>query len=162
MNNALYEIELTTIDNCKLSMQQYKGYVILVVNTASKCGFTPQYEELQELYQKYKDQKFVILGFPCDQFGHQEPGNNNEIMQFCELNYGVSFPLFAKIEVNGDNTHPLFQLLKDRALGWFFSKKIWWNFSKFLINRNGSKIKHYSPFTNPKSFENKIVEFLNK
>jgi glutathione peroxidase len=129
------------------------------VNTASKCGLTPQYEGLEKLYDTYKNQGLVILGFPCNQFGNQEPGNAEEIEEFCQLNYGVSFPMFAKIEVNGKNTHPIFKYLKSE-LGGFLGSDIKWNFTKFVIDKTGKPVKRYAPITTPESMEDYIVELL--
>ena len=141
--------------------EQYKDKVLLIVNTASKCGFTPQYEGLQSLYKKYQEQGLEILAFPCDQFGHQEPGSDQEIQQFCSLNYDVSFPLFKKIEVNGDNTPPLYQFLKEKAPGLFGSKSIKWNFTKFLVNKQGEVLERYAPKTAPEKIEDDIKAALN-
>lgn len=138
----------------------FKGNVILIVNTASKCGFTPQYKALEELYKKYKDKGLVVVGFPCDQFGHQEPGSNEEIASFCQVNYGVSFPIMEKIDVNGDNASPIFKYLKSRA-GGLFGSRIKWNFTKFLISKDGQTIKRFSPIKNPMSLENTIIKMLN-
>lgn len=140
---------------------QYKGKVFLIVNTASKCGFTPQYKGLEELYQKYKDAGMMIVGFPCDQFGNQEPGNDEEIASFCEINFGVSFPLMKKIDVNGKNASPVFKFLKSRA-GGLFGKRIKWNFTKFLISRDGKTVKRFSPLKSPASLEKDIVKMLNQ
>jgi len=139
----------------------YKGKVLLIVNTASRCGFTPQYKGLQELYAKYKDRGFELLAFPCDQFGHQEPGNDAEIKQFCEVNYGVEFPLFAKIEVNGENAHPLYQFLK-REKGGLLGDSIKWNFTKFLIDKQGRVIERYAPMTPPERIAADIEKQLAK
>ncbi len=138
----------------------FKGGVILIVNTASKCGFTPQYKALEELYKKYKDKGLVIVGFPCDQFGHQEPGSNEEIASFCQVNYGVSFPIMEKIDVNGDNASPIFKYLKSKASG-LFGSRIKWNFTKFLISKDGETIKRFSPIKNPMSLEDTIIKMLN-
>ena len=129
-------------------LADYRGKVLLIVNTASKCGFTPQYKGLEELYQKYRKQGLEILGFPCDQFGHQEPGSDKEIRSFCELNYGVTFPLFSKIEVNGKNQHPLYKHLKAEA-GGIFGDDIKWNFTKFLVSREGKVLDRFASLTSP-------------
>lgn len=142
-------------------LSQYRGQVLLIVNTASKCGFTPQYKELEALYRKYKDKGLVILGFPCDQFAGQEPGTNEEIAQFCEVNFGVSFPLMQKIQVNGKKAHPIYQFLRQKAGGWF-GNKIKWNFTKFLISRDGKRIKRFSPIRKPMSLESEIVRMLGE
>lgn len=144
-----------------MDFTQFKGKVLLIINTASKCGFTPQYKGLEELYKKYKDQGLAVIGFPCDQFGHQEPGSNEEIASFCEMNYGVSFPIMEKIEVNGKNASPIFKYLKSKA-GGLFGSRIKWNFTKFLISRDGQTIKRFSPIKNPKSLEKYIEKMLNK
>lgn len=148
---SIYDIPVTTIKGEELSLDQYRGQVLLVVNTASKCGFTPQFEGLQKLYDRFHDQGLEVLGFPCNQFMSQDPGNNDEISSFCSLNYGVSFPMFAKIEVNGPNTHPLYQFLKSHKRGMLGSEGIKWNFTKFLIGRDGKVIKRYPPTTKPES-----------
>jgi len=143
----------------EVDFSQYMGKVLLVVNTASKCGFTPQYDGLEALYQRYKDLGLVVIGFPCDQFAHQEPGSNEEIAEFCRLNHGVTFPLMAKIEVNGEKAHPIYQYLKKAAKGTFGSG-IKWNFTKFLISRDGQSVKRYGPAYPPKAMEKDIQDFL--
>lgn len=144
-----------------VSLSEYQGKVVLVVNTASKCGFTPQYKGLQALYDKYKDQDFEILAFPCDQFGHQEPGDDQEIQQFCSLNYDINFPLFKKVEVNGDDAIPLYKFLKKQAPGIFGSESIKWNFTKFLIGKDGNVISRYAPKTAPESLEADIQKAIS-
>jgi len=156
----IYNYQATTIKGDTVSLANYRGKVLLIVNTASKCGLTPQFEGLEKLYEKYRDRGLAILGFPCNQFGHQDPGNNNEIEQFCQVNYGVSFPMFAKIDVNGPGTHPLFQHLKKAAPGIFGSEKIKWNFTKFLINRNGEVVDRFAPATKPEKIEQAITTAL--
>ena len=141
-------------------MSEYAGKVILVVNTASKCGLTPQYEGLESLYRKYKDQGLVILGFPCNQFGNQEPGDEKSISEGCLINYGVSFPMFAKVDVNGENTHPIFKHLKKENRN-IWGGKIKWNFTKFLLDKNGQAFKRYSPITKPEKLERDIIRLLN-
>ncbi len=141
-------------------MSQFAGKAILVVNTASKCGLTPQYAGLQELHQKYKDKGLVVIGFPCDQFAHQEPGNDSEIAEFCSLNYGVDFTLSSKIDVNGANAHPIFKFLKKNT-GSFFGSAIKWNFTKFLVSPDGKKIKRYAPTVLPNAIESDISSYLN-
>lgn len=141
-------------------LSQYQGKVVLIVNTASKCGFTPQYEGLESIYKKYEDQGLVILGFPCNQFGKQEQGDSGQISEFCQLNYGVSFPMFDKIEVNGDDTHPLYQDLKKAAPGLLGSKGIKWNFTKFLINRDGEVVSRYAPTTKPEDIAADVEKLL--
>ncbi|MCW7555223.1 glutathione peroxidase [Endozoicomonas gorgoniicola] len=142
------------------SLSGYRGKVVLIVNTASKCGFTPQYKGLESLYEKYGEKGLVILGFPCDQFGHQEPGSSDEIGAFCEKNYGVTFPVFEKIDVNGDSAAPLYQDLKSAAPGVLGTKKIKWNFTKFLLNRRGEVIARYAPTTKPENLESAILAEL--
>ena len=136
---GLYDFSATLNNGKDKKLSAYKGKVLLIVNTASKCGFTPQYKGLQELYAKYKDKGFELLAFPCDQFGHQEPGDDDEIKEFCEMNYGVEFPLFSKIEVNGDDAHPLYKFLKNEK-GGLLSDSIKWNFTKFLVDKQGKVI----------------------
>ncbi|WOT06097.1 glutathione peroxidase [Shewanella youngdeokensis] len=160
MASAIYELSVTNIQGEQVSLADYQGKVILVVNTASKCGFTPQYQELEQLYKKYHSQGLEILGFPCNQFGAQEKGNNEEISSFCELNFGVTFPLFEKIEVNGDNAAPLYRHLKTEAKGLLGSEAIKWNFTKFLINKQGQVLKRYAPTTKPLELEKTIADLL--
>jgi glutathione peroxidase len=140
-------------------MSEYEGKVILVVNTASKCGLTPQYEGLQKLYEQYEDRGLVILGFPCNQFANQEPGDENSIAEGCLVNYGVTFPMFSKIEVNGNGTHPIFKYLKEQ-LGGVLGSRIKWNFTKFLLNAEGTPIKRYAPTTKPESIASDIEGLL--
>ena len=142
-------------------LEDYRGKVLLVVNTASQCGFTPQYKGLQELYARYKKQGFEVLGFPCDQFGHQEPGGDDEIRSFCELNYGVDFPLFSKIEVNGQNAHPIYKFLKSEK-GGLLGDSIKWNFTKFLIDKQGNVVDRYAPMTLPEHIARDIERELAK
>lgn len=156
----VYDFEVVTIDGKSISLEMYEGQVLLLVNTASECGFTNQYEGLEKLYQAYKDSGLVVLGFPCNQFGGQEPGDNKQIKQFCELNYGVTFPLLEKIEVNGENTHPLFKHLKESSPGLLGSKKIKWNFTKFLVDRSGKVVIRYAPNVKPASLEEDLKELL--
>jgi glutathione peroxidase len=145
---GIYDFSAKLNDGKDKKFSAYKGKVLLIVNTASRCGFTPQYKGLQELYAKYKDRGFDLLAFPCDQFGHQEPGENDEIKEFCELNYGVEFPLFSKIDVNGDNAHPLYKFLKS-AKGGLLGDAIKWNFTKFLVDKQGKVVERYAPMTSP-------------
>jgi len=147
--DMIYDLTATNIDNESTNLEAYSGKVLLIVNVASKCGFTGQYENLESLYQKYKDDGLVILGFPCNQFGGQEPGTSEDIKSFCSLNYGVSFPMFEKVEVNGPNQHPLFALLTGEDSP--FPGKIKWNFSKFLIGRDGEILARFGSMTNPES-----------
>lgn len=154
--------DFSAIDNKgnEVSLSQLKGKVLLIVNTASACGFTPQYEGLQNLYKEYQDAGLEVLAFPCNQFGKQEKGDNAEIASFCDLNFNISFPLMDKIDVNGDNSHPLFNYLKQQAPGIFGSKSIKWNFTKFLVNKDGTLIKRYSPKTKPEQLINDIRSML--
>ena len=157
---GVYEYAAKTIDGKDQRLDAYKGKVLLVVNVASKCGFTPQYKGLEALYRKYKDKGLAILGFPCDQFGHQEPGDENEIKNFCSLNYEVSFPMFAKVEVNGGGTHPLYQYLKSEAPGLLGSEGIKWNFTKFLIDKSGKVVKRYGSVDTPEKIDKDVAELL--
>ncbi|OZT14180.1 glutathione peroxidase [Priestia aryabhattai] len=157
---SVYEYSAKTIKGEEVSLSQYEDKVLVIVNTASKCGFTPQYKELQALYEEMKDQGVEVLGFPCNQFGGQEPGSANDIEQFCELNYGVSFPMFDKVDVKGEHAHPLFTYLAEEAPGVFGSKTIKWNFTKFLVNRQGEVIKRYAPQTAPKDIKKDIEELI--
>ena len=156
---TIYDFAALTNRGVEKSLADYRGKVLLIVNTASKCGFTPQYKELEALYQKYKDAGLVVIGFPCDQFAHQEPGTDTEIEQFCQINFGVTFPLMKKIEVNGENEHPIYTFLKAQARD-CFGRNITWNFTKFLVSRDGSVIKRYAPATQPMKIEKDIVEML--
>ncbi|GAA2133035.1 glutathione peroxidase [Nocardioides bigeumensis] len=148
MPTTLGDFKATSLDGREIDLADYDGQVVLVVNTASECGLTPQYQGLQELYDSFAPRGFTVLGFPCDQFGHQEPGDEAEIASFCERNYGVTFPMFAKIDVNGDDAHPLFQWLRSEKTG-VLGDKIKWNFAKFLVGRDGQVIKRYAPTTEP-------------
>lgn len=159
MSSNFYSFNSKSSSGKDISMEDYSGKVVLVVNTASKCGFTPQYEGLQKLYEANKDKGLVILGFPCDQFAHQEPGTDEEIQEFCKINFGVTFPLFQKVNVNGKETDPIFQYLK-KALPGKLSKGIKWNFTKFLIDRDGNPVKRFSPKTAPEALENDILKLL--
>ena len=159
---SIYDIEVTTIDGNKKKMDAYRGKTLLVVNVASKCGFTPQYAGLQRLYDDYKDKGLVVLGFPCDQFGHQEPGSESEIQNFCSTNYSVTFPMFAKINVNGADTHPLYSYLKSEKKGVLGSESIKWNFTKFLVNSNGEVVKRYASRDTPESISNDLKSILQK
>ncbi len=158
---TLYDLCAKLNNGRNKKLADYKGNVLLIVNTASKCGFTPQYEGLQSLYAKYKDRGFEVLGFPCDQFGHQEPGSDGEIKSFCQLNYGVNFPLFSKIEVNGPNTHPVFELLKSKK-GGLLGDSIKWNFTKFLVDKKGKVVERFAPMTAPSAIETQIEKLLGK
>ena len=145
---TISDFSAKAIDGTERSLADYAGKAVLVVNTASKCGFTPQYDGLEDLYKRYEEEGLVVLGFPCDQFGHQEPGDETEIQEFCKVNFGVTFPLFSKIDVNGDDTHPLYQWLKEEK-GGLGPSSIKWNFTKFLIGRDGKPVKRYSSVTKP-------------
>lgn len=160
MSNSVYGFSCNTPSGESKSLEDYSGKVLLVVNTASKCGFTPQFEGLEKLYQEYKDKGLVILGFPCNQFGKQDPGSNDEIMEFCQLNYGVSFPMFGKIEVNGADADPLFKFLKKEAPGALGTQGIKWNFTKFLIDPAGNVVRRYAPKDTPKAIAKDIEALL--
>ena len=156
---SIYDFKAIRNNGSELDFADYKGKVLMVVNTASKCGFTPQYKGLEALYQKYKDQGLVILGFPCDQFAHQEPGDDEQIAQFCEINFGVTFPLMKKIDVNGANADPVFKFLKSKTRG-LLGSSVKWNFTKFLISRDGSRIERFAPVTTPEALDKKIADWL--
>src|SRR5215204_3487951 len=160
MQLSVYDFEVTTIDGHKQCLDVYRGRVLLVVNVASRCGFTPQYAGLEELYRKYRERGFKVLGFPCDQFGQQEPGTEAEIKEFCRLTYDVTFPLFAKILVNGPAAHPLYRYLKSARRGFLGTKAIKWNFTKFLIDRNGDVICRFGPAVRPKKIEKDLLRIL--
>ncbi|HET7921572.1 MAG TPA: glutathione peroxidase [Gammaproteobacteria bacterium] len=147
--SSIYDFEVTTLDGAQETLERYRGQVLLIVNVASRCGFTPQYAGLEALYRQYRERGFAVLGFPCNQFGHQEPGNSAEIRQFCTLNYAVSFPMYARIEVNGANAHPLYRFLKTERRGILGTSGIKWNFTKFLVGRDGRVLKRYSTRTEP-------------
>lgn len=158
--SALSDISVTTIDGQDRKLGSFLGRATLVVNVASKCGFTPQYTGLEALYRQFRERGLVVLGFPCDQFGHQEPGDADEIKSFCSLNYEVTFPLFAKIEVNGANAHPLYRQIKAAAPGIFGSERIKWNFTKFLLDAEGKAVKRYAPLTKPEILTAGIAALL--
>jgi glutathione peroxidase len=155
-----YDFEAASISGELVGLARYHGKVLLIVNTASECGFTPQYKGLEQVYQQFKDRGFEVLGFPCNQFGKQEPGTEAEIGAFCEKNYGVTFPLFSKVDVNGENAHPLFKHLKEAAPGVLGTEGIKWNFTKFLINKDGSVYKRYAPQTKPEEIVADIDKLL--
>ena len=155
-----YDFNATALDGQPVDLQRYRGKALLIVNTASACGFTPQYQGLEALQRRYADQGLVVLGFPCNQFGSQEPGSESEIGAFCEKNYGVSFPLFAKVDVNGDNAHPLFKQLKKEGPGLLGTEAIKWNFTKFLVRKDGTVYKRYAPSTEPKELTGDIEKLL--
>jgi len=161
MTNSFYDFTARDIKGSEVSMADYRGKTVIVVNTASKCGFTPQYTELQKLYDEYKDRGLEILGFPCNQFAHQEPGDGEAISQFCSINFGVSFPLFEKIDVNGSTAHPIFQYLT-KALPGSIGKRVKWNFTKFLIGPDGTPVKRFAPADSPLSMKPLIEELLAK
>jgi len=158
--NTVYDFEALQINGQSVPLSQFKGKVMLIVNTASACGFTPQFAGLEALHQTYGPQGLVVLGFPCNQFGAQDAGSNAEIAEFCQLNYGVSFPMMAKIEVNGDGAHPLYQLLCAEAPGLLGSKSIKWNFTKFLVGKDGAVLKRYAPTDTPASLSHDIAAAL--
>ena len=155
-----YDFSARTLDGADLSLDAYRGKAMLVVNTASKCGFTPQYTGLEKLWRKYQGQGLVVLGFPCDQFGHQEPGDEAEIKNFCSLTYDVSFPMFAKIEVNGAGAHPLYKWLKSEKAGLLGMEGIKWNFTKFLVGKDGKVLKRYAPTDTPEKIEKDVAAVL--
>lgn len=159
MKGSIYDFEANKLNGEKIKLDAFKGKTMVVVNTASKCGLTPQYEGLESMYEKYRDQGLVILGFPCNQFGNQEKGNSEEIQEFCQVNYGVSFPMFEKIEVNGKDAHPIYKYLKSE-LGGLLGSKIKWNFTKFVIDKNGKPVKRFAPTTSPEKMEDYIKEIL--
>lgn len=160
MNDTIYGIKIKDISGNEIEMSNYKNKTLLVVNVASKCGFTPQYKGLEELYQKLKDRDFEILGFPCNQFGSQEPGNESDIKEFCSLTYNVTFPMFSKVDVNGKNTHPFYEVLKNSCPGLLGSKAIKWNFTKFLIDKNGTPVKRFSPTDTPEKIGEELEKYL--
>ncbi|HYW30211.1 MAG TPA: glutathione peroxidase [Gemmatimonas sp.] len=157
---TIYDIAVTTIDGTTSSMEAYRGKTLLIVNVASRCGMTPQYAGLEALWRKHREHGLVVLGFPCDGFGHQEPGTEAEIASFCSLTYDVTFPMFAKIEVNGPNTHPLYALLKSAQPGVLGTEGIKWNFTKFLVDAHGSVKERYAPNQSPESFEHEVAALL--
>ena len=158
---SIYDYKVDDSQKNPVSLSDYKGKTLLIVNVASRCGLTPQYKGLQEIYSKYSDKDFEILAFPCNQFGAQEPGSNEEIKEFCDINFSVSFKIFDKINVNGSSASPLFKHLKNEAKGVMGSEAIKWNFTKFLIDNNGSVIKRYSPQTTPDKIDKDISEILD-
>ena len=160
MEESIFNFTCKDVHGDEKKLSDLEGKVTLVVNTASKCGFTPQYKGLEDLYQKYKDQGLEILGFPCNQFGNQEPGANSEIEEFCTLNYGVSFPIFSKVDVNGDSADPLFKFLTSNKKGLLGSSKIKWNFTKFLVDKKGKPVKRFSPTTTPEKLAEDIEKIL--
>jgi glutathione peroxidase len=157
----IYPFKATDISGKEVSLETYKNKVLLIVNTASKCGFTPQFEELETLYKKYGKDGFVVLGFPCNQFGNQDPGSSGEILSFCQINYGVSFPMFQKVDVNGEQAHPIFEFLKANSKA-FGGKSIKWNFTKFLVGKDGLVYKRYAPTIKPLNMASDIESLLKK
>ena len=160
--SLLYQLPVTTLTGEESTLAPYRNKVLLVVNTASRCGFTPQYSELEALHRRYQDRGLAVLGFPCNQFRKQEPGTLHEIRKFCEINYQVTFPMFAKIDVNGADAHPLFRYLKREAPGILGTKSIKWNFTKFLVRRDGSVYKRYAPATKPQELAIDIEKLLSE
>jgi glutathione peroxidase len=158
----VYDFQATSLDGKPVDLAQYRGKALLIVNTASKCGFTPQYQGLETLHRELHDRGLEVLGFPCNQFGSQEPGTEEEIGAFCEKNYGVSFPMFAKVDVNGDQAHPLWQHLKSEAPGVLGTEGIKWNFTKFLIGRDGKVVKRYAPQTKPEEIAGDVEKLLGQ
>ncbi len=158
--SGIYDIAVRTINGQERTLADYSGQVLLIVNVASKCGFTPQYTGLEALYGKFRAQGFAALGFPCDQFGHQEPGDEAEILNFCSTSYSVTFPLFAKLEVNGEHAHPLYRYLKSAQPGLLGTEAIKWNFTKFLVGRDGQVLKRYAPNDKPESLSDAVAEAL--
>jgi len=155
-----YDFTATDIDGQQRALREFAGQALLIVNVASKCGFTPQYRGLETLWRKRRDEGFAVLGFPCDQFGHQEPGNEAEIKQFCSLTYDVTFPLFAKVDVNGERTHPLYLWLKGEKAGVFGTEAIKWNFTKFLVGRSGQVVKRFAPSDAPEKIDKNLNDVL--
>ena len=160
MTSSVFDFTCQTSGGKTMPLDDFRGKVLLIVNTASKCGFTPQFAGLEELYEKYKDKGLVILGFPCNQFANQDPGSNDEIQEFCQLNYGVTFPVLGKIEVNGSGADPLFKHLKKEAPGALGSQRIKWNFTKFLVDADGNVVKRYAPTVKPKAIEKDVMKLL--
>jgi len=160
MSDSIYDFKATLLNGEEVDLDAYRGKVLLIVNTASECGFTPQYAGLETLYQNLKSKGFVVLGFPCNQFGAQEPGDATTIGQFCQVNFGVTFPMFAKIEVNGENTHPLYAYLKHEAAGLLGTEAIKWNFTKFLVDREGQVVERYAPATKPEDLTQAVEALL--
>jgi glutathione peroxidase len=158
---TVYDFEVTTIDGQRQRLDAYRGQVLLIVNVASKCGFTPQYAGLEAVHRRFQPQGFCVLGFPCDQFGHQEPGDEAEIKNFCRLKYDVTFPLFAKIDVNGKSADPLYKYLTSECRGVLWMKRINWNFTKFLVDRAGRPVRRYSPMLTPERIETELTRLLN-
>ena len=161
MTKNIYQFSCEDSSGQEINLGDFKGKTLLIVNTASQCGFTPQYKGLDQLQTKYSSEEFSVLAFPCNQFGGQEPGSNEEIVEFCSLNYGNTFPIFSKIDVNGDNAHPLFKFLTTEKKGLLGTEKIKWNFTKFLINKDGAPVKRYGSSTTPEQIETDIEKLIN-
>jgi glutathione peroxidase len=157
---TIYDFQATSLDGKPVDLSAYRGKVLLIVNTASECGFTPQYKGLEQVYEQLRDRGLVVLGFPCNQFGKQEPGTEADIGAFCEKNFGVSFPMFAKVDVNGDDAHPLYKYLKEQAPGLLGTQAIKWNFTKFLVNKDGKVVERYAPQTKPEEIAGDIEKLL--
>lgn len=160
VSENIYSYKVKAHDGSEVLLEQYRGKVLLIVNVASKCGFTPQYKGLEDLYLKYKQQGLIILGFPCNQFGGQEPGSETEIQQFCKLNYGVTFPVYAKVHVNGGQTEPVYQWLKKSAPGFLGTEAVKWNFTKFLVNKEGHVVKRFAPTDEPQKIDADIQKII--
>ena len=160
MSDSIFNFSCKDVNGHEKNLSELQGKVTLVVNTASQCGFTPQYKGLEDLYQKYKDKGLEILGFPCNQFGNQEPGSNDEIEEFCTLNYGVTFSMFSKVDVNGDSADPLFKFLTSNKKGLLGSSKVKWNFTKFLVDKNGKPVKRFAPTTTPEQISKDIEKLI--
>jgi glutathione peroxidase len=160
MSPSVFDFEAIAIDGASVTFDRYRGRVLLIVNVASQCGFTPQYRGLEDLYRRYNDDGLDVLGFPCDQFGHQEPGTNEEIRRFCVGTYDVTFPMFAKIDVNGRNAHPLFAFLKSQQKGVLGTEAIKWNFTKFLVDRDGRVVRRFAPSDTPEKIDSAVRELL--
>jgi glutathione peroxidase len=157
---TVHDFQATSLDGKPVDLSAYRGKVLLIVNTASECGFTPQYKGLEQVYEQLRDRGLVVLGFPCNQFGKQEPGTEADIGAFCEKNFGVSFPMFAKVDVNGDDAHPLYKYLKQQAPGLLGTQAIKWNFTKFLVDKNGKVVERYAPQTKPQQIAGDIEKLL--
>jgi glutathione peroxidase len=158
----IYKFEIVTIDGRRERLDAYRGRALLIVNVASRCGFTPQYSGLEELYRKYRERGLAVLGFPCDQFGKQEPGDEAEIKEFCRLTYDVTFPLFAKIDVNGPGAHPLYKYLASARRGILWTKAIKWNFTKFLVDRDGNVVRRFGPMVRPERIEEDLLRIMSE
>lgn len=157
---SIYDFQVKTQDSHSISLEKYRGKVLLIVNVASQCGFTPQYRALEELYRKYQTRGLEVLAFPCNQFGHQEPGSDQEIKNFCQMQYQISFPVFSKIEVNGVQAHPLYQFLKSNSKGVFGTSSIKWNFTKFLVDKKGNVVRRFAPIQSPEKLAPAIEAIL--